>query len=244
MKEKIKIYKLIDPDTLNVMYIGRTIHSMSTRIRNHYKDSKKNITPKDKWIQNLVSNNKKIIYDIIEYVEQEEWAKREEFWINYYSKINPNLCNISSGPGLLNVKFKATHIKAMSKAKGKSVYQLDKSFNCIALYNSCKEASKAVNISDTCINIAARSKGKKTAKGFVWIYLKDYEEWKLKKPSTSYYKDYTYLKHAVSQYDKEGNKIKEWSSLTDAAKELNINVQGITKAKIGYRKTYKGFIWK
>ena len=50
----------------------------------------------------------------------------------------------------------------------------------------------------------------------------------------------------IIQYDKDGNFIKEWDSITEAAKELGVNGGNITlvcQEKL-YHKTAYGFIWK
>ena len=48
----------------------------------------------------------------------------------------------------------------------------------------------------------------------------------------------------VLQFDKNGNFIKEWESLTLASLELKILISGIGHCLKGDCKTYKGFIWK
>lgn len=49
---------------------------------------------------------------------------------------------------------------------------------------------------------------------------------------------------AIYQYDLNGNLIKEWLTITDASKELNIFRQSISDCLNGRNKTSGGFIWK
>lgn len=50
----------------------------------------------------------------------------------------------------------------------------------------------------------------------------------------------------IIQYTKDGIKLKEYSSINEAAKELNLSTTHISECcrKIKYHKTYGGFIWK
>ena len=48
----------------------------------------------------------------------------------------------------------------------------------------------------------------------------------------------------VSQYDLEGNYIKEWESILGASKQLNISSSGITNCIHGRSKSAGGYIWK
>lgn len=48
----------------------------------------------------------------------------------------------------------------------------------------------------------------------------------------------------VYKYDKDGNFIEEYNSVTELAKKLNCNTGAISQVCSGKRKTYKGFIYK
>jgi len=48
----------------------------------------------------------------------------------------------------------------------------------------------------------------------------------------------------VHQFTKEGEFIKEWSSMLEATKELGISAGSISRCCAGKAKTVKGFIWK
>ena len=52
------------------------------------------------------------------------------------------------------------------------------------------------------------------------------------------------LSKIINQYDLQGNLIKEWSSIRDASRNLNINVGTISRCCKGEFKTAGGFNWK
>ena len=56
--------------------------------------------------------------------------------------------------------------------------------------------------------------------------------------------DELWQKKKVVQYDLNGNTIRRWDSMKEAAKELKIVPQSISKCCRGLRKTAKGYIWK
>lgn len=59
----------------------------------------------------------------------------------------------------------------------RSVVQLDKNNNYIATYASAKEAERVVGAAASAISACCRHKPKyKTAKGFIWIFLEEYEK--------------------------------------------------------------------
>lgn len=48
----------------------------------------------------------------------------------------------------------------------------------------------------------------------------------------------------INQYDLNGNFIKQWASMSDVQRELNIPVPHLVRVCNGTRKTTRGFIWK
>lgn len=95
-KENV-IYGLVDPDTLQIRYIGKA-KNLVIRITNHFKESKlKYITHKNNWIKFLLSSNKfpKII--ILEKCTEESLNKCEIKWIKFYREQGANLTNGTDG---------------------------------------------------------------------------------------------------------------------------------------------------
>jgi DNA-binding XRE family transcriptional regulator len=86
------IYGLRDPRNDVYQYIGKSTVG-SKRALKHLTESH---SPKvNEWIEKLSENWLYPIVDIIEEVENlDDLAEREEFWINHYHYINPDLLNI------------------------------------------------------------------------------------------------------------------------------------------------------
>ena len=57
-------------------------------------------------------------------------------------------------------------------------------------------------------------------------------------------KAYTACKKQIDQYDKDGNFIKTWDSISDASRNLNIHHSDISRCCSKKRKTAGGYIWK
>lgn len=241
--DKVKIYSLSDPITNEVMYVGRTKVRLSARLSSHYHCSRHNSTPRDIWIASLTKNGLKPIAKVIEDVEESVWREREKYWISYYKKINPNLTNLAEGgEGPLGVIRQEETIKTISEMQSKPVYQLDLDFNIIKEYPSCKSAIIETNIQH--IGNSARSIGKKSAGGYVWIYKSDFEEFIKNEKRDSFKKDYSYLYKKIGKFDKSGKLLQEWDNVKLASVETGFRYQNIAKAARGERKTYKKFIWK
>ena len=50
--------------------------------------------------------------------------------------------------------------------------------------------------------------------------------------------------HKVAQYNLQGELIKVWECMSDAGRELGIDISNILKCCKGKRKNAGGFIWK
>lgn len=117
---KYTIYKLIDPISNEIRYIGLTSNSLKQRLKSHLSDSGK--THKCNWIRKLKYQGLK---PIIEPVEEnisslEDCCLREIYYISYYRNIGCNLTNSSSG-GYINYKVSdETRLKMSISAKNRS----------------------------------------------------------------------------------------------------------------------------
>lgn len=93
---KVKIYKLIDPITNEVRYVGKTIQKLNERLNLHLHPQNNDFTHRANWIRKLKQENLKPIIELIEECDDENWVEREIFWISEYAKIT-NLTNSSIG---------------------------------------------------------------------------------------------------------------------------------------------------
>ena len=94
-----KIYKLIDPISLEIRYIGRTKETLKRRLSKHVRDSKIQKSHKSNWVQFLLKNNLKPLIEIIEadIKNLEEANKLEMYYIKLYKEEGYNLTNSTDG---------------------------------------------------------------------------------------------------------------------------------------------------
>lgn len=80
----INIYRLKDPVTETVCYVGQTTRPLVDRLREH--------------IQTFVAfkDNPPVI-ELIEQCEADDVKAREAYWINHYRSINPTMLNTHLG---------------------------------------------------------------------------------------------------------------------------------------------------
>jgi len=170
-KKIYKIYKLIDPLTNEVRYIGITTRSLKQRLSQHCWDSKNGkITHKKNWINKLSISNHKPIIQLIENCFENEWEEKEKYWIKNYS----NLTNTSKGGQGVIFKNKNT-IKSITEQKSKAIIQLDLNCNFIKEWNSIKEAALYLKVGHSSVDNVL-SKRSKSTQGFHFVYAKDYTE--------------------------------------------------------------------
>lgn len=88
------IYSLLDPDTNEIRYIGKTTEKRkSKRLNEHIRGSSKLKNKKDYWINKLLKKGKKPIMEVIELISLDLVDERESYWISQFA----NLTNLTSG---------------------------------------------------------------------------------------------------------------------------------------------------
>ncbi len=98
------IYGLFDPRNLELRYIGRTKHPASIRVSQHIHDAKKNnITHKDRWVNQLISEGLRPATEILEECTEDNWSEIEQAWIAECKKFGLNLVNGTNGGDGLRV---------------------------------------------------------------------------------------------------------------------------------------------
>lgn len=119
------------------------------------------------------------------------------------------------------------------------VVQLDVNYNFIRRYTSISEAERLNDINEGRIS-ACLLKKRNYSSGYIWLYESDYES-KNYIISTPRSKKFLI---PVIQYDKTGKVIKEYPTIIEASKELNVQNSDIFRVVQGERKTIKGFKFK
>lgn len=115
---RYKIYKLIDPITNEIRYIGRTIQTLENRLKKHLKAEDK--SHRVNWIKSLTKNNLIPKIELIcETTTFEDCCELEIFYIKKYKKEGIRLVNMTDG-GDGSIGFKhseETIIKLKESAK-------------------------------------------------------------------------------------------------------------------------------
>lgn len=119
------------------------------------------------------------------------------------------------------------------------VIQYDIKGNFIAEYKSISEATKETNIPSGNISTRLRKNGHYCG-GFIWFYKRDIDE-----NSVNINGRYIKYYRPVNKYDLEGNFIKSFETIIDAAKEIDVNSYPIwCIAEHKKKKSIKGFTYK
>lgn len=101
-KKPQHIYTLSDPDTLQIVYVGKCVN-FTNRKYNHiglaklkgYKQSKKGL-----WVQGLLAAGKKPVMELVETVDPKDGLATEHYWISQFRSWGFTLLNQSDETGL------------------------------------------------------------------------------------------------------------------------------------------------
>lgn len=193
-------------------------------------------------------------YEIVCLCEPKDLATLEvrvhkEFCEKYSDKISMNIANCGStctwtdtmkskaSKSHAGIKFSKSHKKAISEGQKGCVrqkqripvVQLDLHGKLIKIWDSPVTVKQELGIR---VNLS-----RKTSGGFQW---QKYNEWKTNPKGPVEYNN-TIL---VYQYSKDGDFIRKYNSIQEAADITGINRCNIGNALSGVQKTAGGFIWK
>jgi group I intron endonuclease len=236
---KTGVYIIYLTNKPNYFYVGSgsTIKSSSNKVGieqrwfNHFSTLKRN-KHYNKYLQRSVNKYgiENLRFKIIELCSPEECINIEQKWLQYYitnfkvynlNKVNPNRLGVK-----LNQKTKNKIGKANSKLP---VYQFDFNGNLIKVWDSVSQAEKHFN-NGKIIYKCVQNKSN-TAYGYIWSYSKEFS-----------FKSYNNSKK-IRQYDLEGNLVKEWFSITEAAKFYKVQGSSISICCRENYRTCCGFKW-
>lgn len=222
---KYTIYKLIDPMTNEIRYIGLTFNDLKQRLKSHCSEKSK--SHKSNWVQSLIKQGLKPIIESIEdnILSYDEVCEREIFYINKYKSEGYRLTNMASG-GNKNKKMSYETRNKMS--------------------NSAKNRNFRLVLSEDVKKTISDKAKKRFENQFererLKISNKKYEDSKTKEQKL---KDILIQDvKSVLQYDKDMIFISEYISIRDAERKTNINRSNITKCCKNKVKSAGGFIWK
>lgn len=191
----------------------------------------------------LYSDIKYWEYTILEHCDESQLAEREVYWIDYYNSTDKQIgYNISPGGNFISEETKCK-IRDAQKGRplteehkwalGKPVHQYTKDGVFIREWHSASEAERELSI----CHVNKACKGQiQSAGGYLWKLASDTTELPVYSPRTN--------AKPILQCDREGNIIREWKSIREAAQTLNIGDTAISSACKGHFITYKGFVWR
>lgn len=224
-KIKYTIYKLIDPISNEIRYIGLTFNTLKQRLGSHMSEPGK--SHKCNWIRKLKSQGLKPIIESVEdnITSYDGCCLREIYYIDYYRSIGCDLTNSASG-GNKNKKMSDETKRKMSESAKKRDFKL-------VLTDKMKE------------NLSIKSKER---------FESDEEREKLRISNKRYEDSKTdedKLKDILIQncktiikYDKEMNYISEYPSIRDAERRTGTFRANISKCCNFKVKSAGGFIWR
>lgn len=225
-KKKVNIYKLIDPDTKKVRYIGATVRTLKERLYQHKHDALKNKgTHKIHWLKKLYAEQKTPIITLIEVCNIENYRDRENFWINYYG-FN-NLTNTRKESAGIIVDRTKSSKRRSAEAHCKPIIQLSSKGEFIAEYPSVKQASESTGISKTALGNCLHGRCKLTG-GYRWIEKEKYDKGHVLSPlKFNFIRGKNNPKSIpVKIYFKDGS-FKQFDTIADAAKYLDTSARYI-----------------
>jgi hypothetical protein len=128
----IYIYGLFDKDIL--LYVGKT-NNPDKRFKEHLAGLKKSYIGQSVAYKKL-RNHKDITFDIIDFVDADEWEFWECFYIAYFKFIGIKLYNVSDGGKLKSYRTRKERYKAPADFKiNNDYYTLSEIQNKLIAYN-------------------------------------------------------------------------------------------------------------
>lgn len=256
----VGIYKIINPK-------GRVYIGQSKDIEIRWKDYSK---LRCKGQRKLYYSLRKYgvathIFTVQEECEIAVLDERERYWQEYYDALKKGLnLEINTATGEKRLISEETRQRMSAAQKGKVLSEATKEKISISgkareykHTDSAKQAisnalKKRIRKKDTVEKIAAKNRGKKRTDearhkmSKAKIGTKDREQTRLKKSQAAKTKKNVGNPHSrksVGQYNEDGTLVKNWESITEAAKELNTSVANISTA-IKTNRLRVGYFWK
>jgi group I intron endonuclease len=219
------IYKLIDPISNEIRYVGLTFNDLKQRLKSHL--SEKSNSHKSNWIKKLKSIGLKPIIESIEnnISSYDEVCEREIYWIERFKQEGHPLTNMASG-GNKNKKMSEETKRRMSESgKNRKIKTV-----------LSEETKKILR------QIAKERFENEEERERLRISNKKYEDSKTEEQKLN---DILIQDcKSVYQYDKNMNLIQVYPSINNAAKLNNIgdgNISKCCKHKVVF---VGGFVWR
>lgn len=215
-------------------YIGQTMKSVHTRWLEHQWYAKKNADATNIVLYRAINKygaenfNVAVIKIISRHTRDElkdALNKEETASIREYDTLKPKGYNMNEGG------YEPVLVTRVP------IYCFDMDGNYICKYPSMCAAERATGIGHTLISRACNPNitDRGSAGGFLWSKTMEAPVYNFDQGAGH--------RRPVRQMDKNGNIIKEFKSITDAANELGIHISLVYKCCIGERKSTGGYRW-
>lgn len=210
IRKKFEVYALLDPENQEVRYVGITSSGIKARYAQHKNASLKlqKGTRVCKWFKSIFDKGLTPELKLLEECDESNWEEREIHWINQYK----NLTNQLPGGKGVFIDRLSTSIERSANAHKKAIVQLTSDFKLIKIWPSITEATKALGLKSKG-SILNSIKNKQFCKDSIWILEKDYQKGNFDSTPRKT------CKTKVYQYTENKIFIREWESVTQAAKE-------------------------
>lgn len=221
-------------------YVGLST-SIETRFKQHVWQLKRN-RHVNRYLQfawNKYGESKFAFY-ILEECKKETLAKREEYYIQLFETQNHSKgYNLTSGGDGIRDLDVDSRERIRQACIQNQVIQLNLDGSFVSEHSSCSEAALFVNGATENIRSCCDNKwGRKSSKGFLWLYKKDYN------PLKNYSLVHKTNAKSVCQYDENGNLIACFSSTKEAEEKTSCRVKLISQCCHGEKRIVNGFIWR
>lgn len=223
---KYTIYKLIDPVSNEIRYIGLTFNTLKQRLASHL--SERGRSHKINWIRKLKSQGLKPVIEPIEenILSYDEVCNSEIYYIEYYKSIGCDLTNMATG-GNKNKKMSEEVRKRMSISAKNRKFKLVMS-----------DETKLVLSRIAIVRFKDDNEREKLR-----ISNKIYEDSKSEEQKLNDILIQSTSK-SVYKYDKDMNYISDYPSINNAAKNNNVASTNITKCCNHKVRMVGGFVWR
>lgn len=222
---KYTIYKLIDPISDEIRYVGLTFNDLKQRLKSHC--SEKSSSHKSNWIKKLKSFGLKPIIETIEenISSYDEVCNREIYWIDKLKNDGHPLTNMASGGNKNKKMSDETRMLMSESAKNRRIKTYLSESTKKILSEKSKKRFEDENERDKLRISNKRYEDSKT------------EEQKLKDILMQDCK-------SVYQYDIDMNLIRIYPSINNASKINNLSHGNISKCCKYKVKMVGGYIWR
>lgn len=222
------------------IYIGQSVN-INQRKSRHKSDLNKN-KHGNSHLQNSWNKyeEKNFEFTIIEECNVDMLNNKEIYWINYYDSCNnSNGYNEKTG-GNNNFVLSDNYINKMREAQFKiPILQINLNGIIVKEWSGAREASKTLNISQSCIWQCVNN-NRKTYKNFIWIKK---EKYKINNFNINDYINQNTQPIKIVQLNLYGNLIKIWNSSSEAHIIGHFDSSSIIKCCKHKSKSHKRYMW-